>query len=155
MEPKEKAAAFGQETRGETGKFDPSKYLTSLKGKAYLEVKYRLLWLRTEHPEARIETELVEHGPDYAVMKATVTIPDFGSATGYGMETRQGFHDFLEKAETKALGRALAHLGYGTQFAPEVEMVNPDGTPHLVDSPVGLEPAASGRSYGSGYRRPR
>ena len=26
----------------------------------YLEVKWRLLWLRTEHPEAIIETELVK-----------------------------------------------------------------------------------------------
>ena len=36
-----------------------------------------------------------------------------------------------EKAETKAVGRALAMLGYGTQFAPEL-----DEGERIVDSPV-------------------
>jgi hypothetical protein len=34
------------------------------------------------------------------------------------MEKAASFSDFLEKAETGAIGRALAALGYGTQFAP-------------------------------------
>ncbi|MDZ4278294.1 MAG: hypothetical protein U1B78_04065, partial [Dehalococcoidia bacterium] len=42
--------------------FDASKYLTDLNGKDYLEVKWRLLWLRTEHPDAIVDTELVKHG---------------------------------------------------------------------------------------------
>ena len=46
-------------------------------------------------------------------------IPGGGSATGYGSETAKDFGDFIEKAETKALGRALIALGYGTQFAQE------------------------------------
>ena len=131
-------------------KFDPTKYLSNIKGNQYLEVKWRLLWFRTEHPEGEIQTELVEFSPEHAVFKATVQLPDKGTATGYGMCAKTEFSDYLEKAETKALGRALAHLGYGTQFAPDIEMVNADGTPRVVDSPVGM---AQGRSYGSGYRR--
>ena len=35
--------------------FDASRYLTNLRGRDYLEVKWRLLWLRTEHPDAVVE----------------------------------------------------------------------------------------------------
>ena len=41
--------------------FDPSRYLTKVSGSDYLEVKWRLLWLRQTHPDASIETELVTH----------------------------------------------------------------------------------------------
>jgi len=45
-------------TAREQRTFEPSKYLVNLNGKGeYLEVKWRLLWLRTEHPDAVIETD--------------------------------------------------------------------------------------------------
>ena len=44
------------------------------------------------------------------------------------------FADYLEKAETRAVGRALAMCGYGTQFAPELEERE-----RIVDSPVKTE----------------
>ena len=102
-------------------KFDASKYLTKLSGKDYLEVKWRLLWLRTLHPDAVVETELVKHGAGLALFKAKVTIPGGGTATGWGSETADDFGDFIEKAETKALGRSLAALGYGTQFCEDYD----------------------------------
>ena len=115
--------------------FDPSRYVKRLRGGEYLEVKYRLLWFRQEHPDAVIETELTEHRPgDYAVFRCRIVVPGGGSATGWGSETASDFSDYLEKAETKAVGRALAALGYGTQFAIEFS------EPELVDSPVGDEP---------------
>lgn len=109
-----------------------------LKGKDYLEVKWRLVWLRLEHPDAQIKTGIAEHNREdgYARAWAEVTLPNGGSATGQGTETSADFPDYLEKAETKALGRALAALGYGTQFADDWEMLNPDGSPHVVDAPV-------------------
>ncbi len=117
--------------------FDPAKYLRKLKGSDYLEVKWRLLWLRTEHPDAVIQTELarLELNPPMAVFRAQVSIPGGGSATGWGQEERADFGDFLEKAETKALGRALAALGFGTQFTEEFDFA--DGDPNrVVDAPV-------------------
>jgi hypothetical protein len=102
--------------------FDPTPYLRQLQvrgrggGADYLDVKWRLLWLRTEHPDAEIVTELVQHDPQMAIFKATVTVPTGGKATGYGSETASDFPDFIEKAETKAIGRALNALGYGAQF---------------------------------------
>ena len=112
-------------------KFDASKYLTKLGQKDYLEVKWRLLWLRTEHPDASIVTEMVERQGNFAIFKATVSIPNGGDATGWGSEDVEDFGDFIEKAETKAIGRALAALGFGTQFC---EDFNEDGT--VTDSPV-------------------
>ena len=101
--------------------FDASKYLTDVNGKDYLEVKWRLLWLRTEHPDAVIETELVRHGAGLALFRARVVIPGGGQASGWGSETADDFEDYIEKAETKALGRALAALGYGTQFCEDFD----------------------------------
>ncbi len=101
--------------------FDASKYLTDLNGREYLEVKWRLLWLRTEHPDAVIATELVKHGAGLALFRARVAVPGGGEATGWGSETAEDFEDFIEKAETKALGRALAALGYGTQFCEDFD----------------------------------
>jgi hypothetical protein len=53
------APADGAETPVAVEGFDPSRYLTKIDGRDYLEVKWRLLWLRTEYPTARITTEMV------------------------------------------------------------------------------------------------
>jgi len=117
--------------------FDPSRYLRKLGGKDYLEVKWRLLWLRTEHPDAVMRTEMVRIEDGFALFKAHVSIPGGGEATGWGSETRQDFFDYIEKAETKALGRALAALGYGTQFCEDFDFAaGSAGETHVVDSPV-------------------
>jgi hypothetical protein len=105
-------------SRGGSG-FDPTPYLRQLRGRGggdYLDVKWRLLWLRKEHPDAELITEMVEHDQQMAIFKATVTLPTGGKATGYGSETANDFPDFIEKAETKAIGRALNALGFGAQF---------------------------------------
>jgi len=111
--------------------FRASRYLTKLDGKDYLEVKWRLLWLRTEHPEAVIATELEKHEGGMALFKARITIPDGGEATGWGSETVSDFGEYIEKAETKALGRACAALGYGTQFCSDFDFHDKP-----VDAPV-------------------
>jgi pyruvate/2-oxoglutarate dehydrogenase complex dihydrolipoamide acyltransferase (E2) component len=99
--------------------FDPNEHLLNLKGKPYLPVMWRLVWLREDAPESRIVTEMISRTGDEAVFKCEVTrIQDgavTGSATGWGTETRGDFGDFTEKAETKSIGRALAALGYGAE----------------------------------------
>ncbi len=136
--------------------FEPAKYLVNLNGRGeYLEVKWRLLWLRTEHPEASIETELVRLEDHDAVFKARVTIPGGGSATGYGSESAGDFRDFLEKAETKAIGRALAALGYGTQFCQDHEfgggnIMGSNGQMRIVDAPVDFAKNRGQRAGGGG-----
>ena len=114
--------------------FDPSKHLSKVGGGDYLEVKWRLVWLRDRHPDAAIETDLVSHHDDLAVFRARVTLPDGGSATGWGSEGPNDFRDYIEKAETKAIGRALAALGFGTQFCPDFEFGASAG--RVVDTPI-------------------
>lgn len=114
--------------------FDPSRYLTKVGSSDYLEVKWRLVWLREMHPDAVIETEMVSNDDQLSVFRARVTIPGGGSATGWGSEGYNDFRDYLEKAETKALGRALAALGFGTQFCPDFEFGADRGA--VVDSPI-------------------
>jgi len=62
--------------------FDPSRYLTKVGHSDYLEVKWRLVWLREAHPDATIDTELVSHDDQMAVFRARVSILGGGSATG-------------------------------------------------------------------------
>lgn len=141
-------------------KFDAARYLRKLNGRDYLEVKWRLLWLRTDHPRATVETELVKHllpsrgEPGLALFRARVALPEGGEATGWGSETSTDFGDYIEKAETKALGRALAALGFGTQFCEDFDFsaqlgaalgggdqrgpapARPGGSVRVVDAPV-------------------
>lgn len=114
--------------------FDIKKSLIKVQGgKDYLPVASRLVWFREEHPDWAIVTEpvTIELEKGHAIFKATVYNAD-GKPIGSGtkMETARGFADFVEKAETGAIGRALAVCGYGTQFAPELE----EGD-RIVDSP--------------------
>ena len=132
--------------------FDASRYIVKLRGKDYLEVKWRLLWLRTQHPDAVIETKLVSHVPEppMAIFKAKVSIPGGGSATGWGQEEAADFGDYLEKAETKALGRALAALGFGTQFTEDFEFSDASGEQRVVDTPVDRTSIRGGRGSSNG-----
>lgn len=104
-----------------------------LKGKDYLEVKWRIVWFREEHPNWSIETEAVHRGVSDAIFRATIR-DDQGRilAVSHKSETKQGFEDFIEKAETGAIGRALALCGYGTQFCAD----DLDEGSRLADSPI-------------------
>lgn len=112
--------------------FNPKEHMMKLKGKDYLEVKWRLVWFREEHPDFGIRTELIELDDKHAVFKASIlNTEDRLVSSGTGSESVKDFGDFIEKAETKAVGRALAMLGYGTQFDPDLE----EGD-RIVDAPV-------------------
>jgi len=115
-------------------KFNPAKHLTKVQGRDYLEVKWRLVWFRQDHPDWTIETKPLEINTEkqYVIFRAKVRDQDGRLiATGTKVETKNGFTDYLEKAETGAVGRALAMCGYGTQFAPELEERD-----RIVDGPV-------------------
>jgi len=120
--------------------FNPNDHLISLKGKPYLEVKWRLVWFRMEHPDYGISTQMVQFDPQakFAIFHAVIT-DSTGRvvAEGTKMEDSKGFPDYPEKAETGAIGRALGILGYGTQFAPEFDEIDPSSpSPRIVDAPI-------------------
>jgi len=89
----------------------------------YLPVAERVRWFREEHPDGIIDSTVVEITADRAVFRVRVSIPGDGGgeAEAHGNESRTGFPDYIGKAETVALGRALATLGYGIAFADEFD----------------------------------
>lgn len=112
--------------------------LLNLRGKEYLETKFRLVWFREEMPLARIETDIIHYEPTGSVVKATIR-DDKGNilATAHKTEDPQGFQDHLEKAETGAIGRALAMCGYGTQFVgDDLAEGGPADSPRSVAIPA-------------------
>lgn len=111
--------------------------LVNLKGKDYLMVAYRLQWLTEEAENYDISTELTQITDEQTVARATVTIFDKNGkvvrrAQATKRETKKDFPDHTEKAETAAIGRALAMIGYGTQMA----LSDLDEGQRIVDSPV-------------------
>lgn len=105
--------------------FDPAPYLTRIGKKDYLPVAARLQWLDAETERYTIDTELVAVTETSAIARAIVTTFNqdgqvLRRGTDYKTENVEGFGDFVEKAVTGAIGRALAQLGYGTQFAAEL-----------------------------------
>lgn len=112
--------------------FDPNHYLMNLKGKQYLPVAPRIAWMREEHPDWGIITEEVIVTDTYARFRSTIM--DEGGrviATATKCEDRVGFPDFVEKAETGSIGRALALCGYGT-----LQCLEFDEGERFADSPI-------------------
>lgn len=106
--------------------------LIMLKGKEYLQVAHRLVWFREDHPDWSIKTDFIRLENDFTIARAEI-LDASGRviASGHKREDGSHFADHTEKAETGAIGRALAYCGYGTQFcAEEIE----EG-PRVVDAP--------------------
>lgn len=111
--------------------------LVNLKGKDYLMVAYRIQWFNEEVPNFYIDTQFLSIDDEQTVAKATVSVLGDGGlivkrATATKRETKKDFSDHTEKAETSAIGRALAMLGFGTQFA----ISDLDEGERLADSPL-------------------
>jgi hypothetical protein len=136
-------------SKGHISIFDPMKYMLKLpKSKKitlpngsvrweqteaeYLPVAARLAWFRKDHPLWSIITEVEQLADKAVVMKATIK-DMLGTviATARKKETEIGFPDYIEKAETGAIGRALAMCGYGTLQAPEF-----DEQDRLAEAPI-------------------
>jgi hypothetical protein len=155
-----------------TRSFNPNEHVMQIKSsqgpRDYLPVQWRLVWFRDQCPDGTIETEMlhldlerdteeevfvwnsekrrsekvIKQAKGFVIFKATVKNGKGGIATGTKSEKAASFPDYIEKAETGAIGRALAALGYGTQFAPEL-----DEQHRIVDSPVERNtPSRSGNS---------
>jgi hypothetical protein len=147
--------------------FNPGEHLmnigTDKKPRMYLETKYRLVWLREQHPDAQITTEILQldldrevtaevfewdevqrksvkvtkHGLGLVIMKATVKLANGAIGTGTKMQNGAEFSEWLEKCETGCIGRALSSLGYGTAATDEMS----EGEGKIVDAPIERKPS--------------
>lgn len=98
----------------------------------YLPVAARIARFRREHPDWSIITKTIQLANKAVLMKAIVkNAAGRVISTARKKETEIGFPDYIEKAETGAVGRALALCGYGTLQAPEF-----DEQERLADSPI-------------------
>src|SRR5712691_7422502 len=150
----------GEEQRARL--FNPNEHLVQIKTKDgfrdYLPVQWRLAWFRSLCPEGSIKTEMlhldldreteeeidmwneeknqhekvVKRANGFVVFRAVVKDGKGGIGAGTKSEKAASFPDYIEKAETGAIGRALAALGYGTQFTGDEF----NEAHRIVDSPV-------------------
>ena len=156
------AQTYTEGTPGHPQPFNPSNHLMQIKNRNgssdYLPVAWRLVWFRSVCPEGEISTEMIHLDLDreteeesfawnqetrrsekiikrangFVIFRAVVTDGKGGKATATKSEKAASFGDYVEKAETGAVGRALAMLGYGTQFTGD-EL---DEQHRIVDAPV-------------------
>ena len=75
----------------------------------YLPVAARIAWFRKDHPYWSIVTDVEQLADKAIVMKAIIKdVTGQIIATARKKETETHFPDYIEKAETGAIGRALA-----------------------------------------------
>lgn len=110
------------------------KITTRGKEKDYLPVQARMLWYRDTNKmntSVRILDKIIDPQAKFAYFELEVRDARGNIEVGVGSETGSDFGDYIEKAYTKAYGRALAALGYGTQFVGDEF----DEGSRIVDAP--------------------
>lgn len=110
----------------EASAFDPAQHLRTLEdGSEYLDARWRLVWFLESHSEYTITSNLVHLSVRLAVVKVTITLPGGRTAEGLGMAAAHDVYRHVETAQTHALARALAMLGFGTESALDFETAAP------------------------------
>lgn len=109
-------------------RFDPSKYA---------DVNERIPLFYKQYDNGSIHTEIVEHTQEYVVVKASLLVDDAIRATGFAQEFRAfdraktqsggeyepvNMFNYIENAETSAIGRALANFNFsGSKERPSAQ----------------------------------
>ena len=149
--------------------FDPSHHTVALRqGTTYLLVGGRVAWLhdltKTGLEAAAgysIDTEPHTITSDVAIFRAEVRVMAAdGSiirrAVGWGTQTPTQFGEYVEKAETKAIGRALARAGFGTDTLDEdvvADSPRQDGGRPAPAANGNGRPPANGNGNGAGRQQ--
>lgn len=118
-----------------------------LKGKDYLPAAERVKWFKSDYPaeKSKILTKLHSVESDMCIAEAEIyLLTDTNGyvlvANDFKQEHKKDFGDFVEKASTGAIARALARVGYGTVDAQDTA-----ADARLADAPV--EPKSTGSKY--------
>lgn len=115
--------------------------LMQLKGKDYLIVAHRLVWLVDDEESYTTDLEFPILKDDMCLAKVTLTLYDkdrqvVKRVQDCKMENKKDFPDFVEKAITGALGRCLAQVGKGTNYA----LQDLDEGTRIADAPLEAPP---------------
>lgn len=147
--------------------FEPKDYLrkeVSEEGVSfYLDTKYRLLWFRLKYDNGKIVKIPKALNKEYATFEVRIYADkndaedNFlanGFASRYKDDSNEKFGlNFVESAETAALGRALKDAGFGTQFC-DIALPNDqtivDAGVHISFDLAGDEITPVGEESGSG-----
>jgi hypothetical protein len=109
----------------------------------YLTVQQRLCWFTSDQRALiiagvakttyTIQTDIIEidRTQGFAFSKTYIRDVLGNEVTAFGSCLRSSFPDFIEKSNTKSLGRALGQLGYNTASAQEFD----EGEDAPVDAP--------------------
>jgi hypothetical protein len=157
--------------------FTPSEHFIQIKTQTgsndYLPVQWRLVWFREQCPGGSIETEMlhldldratedevyvwnaerrrsekvIKRANGFVVFRAVAKDGKGGVGTGTKSEKAAAFGDYIEKAESGAIGRALAALGYGTQFTGD-ELNGSIDAPGNQDTPKNKTATEAGKENG-------
>ena len=117
------------------GRFDPQPYIRTVKytnrktGEVreakILDTAPRVAWFRSDYPIDtgwQIVTDIVQHDDQGALLKTSIISPaGIVVATAYRQVLKTAFDNYLEKAETQSVGRALERCGYGCAYALSLE----------------------------------
>jgi hypothetical protein len=115
--------------------FDPRDHIRQLEdGREYLDLKWRIVWLRSQEPDASIESQIVATSEDEVVCRSTISLRSGASVTAHGSAQRSENDQPVEAAENRATMRALASLGYGAEYADDDDVA----IPRSFDPPVNL-----------------
>lgn len=122
--------------------FDPYSVVTTLDdGSSYLQTYYRKLWFRLKYPNGLISTEIKALNPNSssAIVEAKIFLDradresDRYAAIAHAQRREaDGNPNFLEAAETAAVGRALSDLGFNIALVPPAE----SDADQIADAPI-------------------
>lgn len=109
-------------------------------------IMLRLLWLRQEHPEAAVTTEVIRVEHDLVVMRASISLGNAAAGSGIAaarIEDGDDWAGIVERTETVAISRALDTLGYVVSAAATGRLSVPEPAgeaPRVEEEPAPSAP---------------